>query len=254
MFTPSEQRIIFFDQRGSGRSLPQGSRENNTTTELIGDIEKIRKRFDLSKVILLGGSWGSTLALYYAIEHPKSVMGMVLSGIWMGTQEESAFLDKGQVKLFFPEVWQQYLDRTPAKHRGNPTSYHFDKALNGTETQQKESSFAYQSFVYGCLRLNHYPSLSNYENYDPSGFQIAIHYLANRCFMPENYIKKNIHKLTMPVWMVQGRYDMICPPVTAYRLNSELPNSRLSMTVAGHSSEHETWNLIQTLLTQMAAD
>jgi proline iminopeptidase len=253
LFNSSEQRVIFFDQRGAGRSLPYGSREHNTTPKLISDIEKIRNHLGVSEIILAGGSWGSMLALCYAIAHPKQVKGMVISGIWTGTQDESAFIDEGQVNLFFPEVWQRYLERTPAKYRSKPTAYHFKKALHGTAAQQKASSFAYQSLVYGSLQLNYYPSfINNYAEYEPSGFQIAIHYLADQCFLPDNYIQKNIDKLTMPVWMVQGRYDMICPPITAYRLNEKLPNSRLMMAVAGHRSEHETWNLMRTLLLQMA--
>jgi proline iminopeptidase len=253
LFNPDEQRVIFFDQRGAGRSLPCGSREHNTTPKLVSDIEKIRKRLGVPEIILAGGSWGSTLALCYAIAHPKQVKGMVISGVWAATQEESAFIDEGQVNLFFPEVWQQYLERTPAKYRAKPTAYHFKKALHGTVAEQKASSFAYQSLVYGALRLNYYPSfIDNYEGYDPSGFQLAIHYLANGCFLPDNHIWKSLNKLTMPVWMVQGRYDMICPPITAYQLNEKLADSRLMMTVAGHVSEHETWNLMRTLLLQMA--
>src|SRR3989344_4695027 len=123
LLNPEKQRIIFFDQRGSGKSLPKGSLRHNTTDYLIKDIEAIAKEYKLSQFVITGGSWGSCLALAYALKHPKRVKAMVLRGIFTGSSREIDFLDKGRFQDFFPDVWGAYLARTPEKYRQNPSAY-----------------------------------------------------------------------------------------------------------------------------------
>lgn len=257
-FDPERQRVIFFDQRGCGRSMPYGSLEHNTTDDMIGDITKIADKLGIEKFILKGGSWGSCLALAYALKHPERVKAMVLDGIFTGSQKEIDWLDQGMFQTFFPDVWQAYLDRTPENHRKNPSAYHFKRALEGTPQEQKESSHAYESLEGGVIQLDDRPARfasftqEDIDNYDPHGMRMEMYYMRNRCFMPDRYILDNAHKLSMPIYLVQGRYDMVCPPTTAYELHQQLPNSELIWTVNGHIPERESWTVIRTIMLELS--
>lgn len=252
LFDPEQQRVIFFDQRGCGRSLPAGSLEHNTTADLIEDIEKIAKHLCLQQFVITGGSWGSCLALAYALQYPKRVCAMVLSGIFTGSQAEIDWINKGGFRTFFPDVWQQYLERTPQSHHGDPSAYHYRRALNGEAEAMKASAYAYGCLEGALLNLDDRFIPEPYDTFDPSGTRIEMHYLANRCFMPDQHVTRQAHTLSMPIWMVQGRYDCVCPPQTAYQLSKVLPNGHILWATSGHRSEHEVWNLMRHLLGQLA--
>lgn len=247
-FDPLQQRVIFFDQRGCGRSIPYGSLEHNTTADLVADITKIADKLGLKQFILHGGSWGSTLALAYALEHPKRVKAMVLQGIFTGSQSEIDYLDQGLFRTFYPDVWDRYLQATPAEHRKDPGVYHVPRILGSDEQAVRQSGFAYSFVEYSILHLDDRPKQGDPETFDPTETRIEVHYMHNRCFMPDRHILKNAHKLTMPVWLVQGRYDMVCPPATAYELNQKLPNSELIWTVAGHANDRANYDACRTIL------
>lgn len=251
-FDPTRQRVIFHDQRGSGRSLPTGSLEHNTTAKSVTDISKIADKLNIEKFILAGGSWGSTLALAYALDYPQRVQAMVLWGIFTSTQAEIDWLDKGRFETFYPDAWQAYLEQTPKAHRHNPSAYHFKQVLEGNEAAAKRSGYTYSSLEYAVLSLDDRFTPESFDDFDPAAIRIEIQYLANNCFMPERHILDNAHKLTMPVYLVQGRYDMVCPPATAYELHKQLPNSELIFTISGHRSEREAWNIKRTLLLELA--
>ncbi len=136
-FDPLRHRVIFFDQRGCGKSTPYGSLENNTTDKLLADITKIADLIQADTFILYGTSWGSTLALAYAVANPARVHALVIGGIFTGSQAESDWINKGQFKTFFPDVWQAYLGRTPVEHHDDPSRYHLDKVIHGTVDEQK---------------------------------------------------------------------------------------------------------------------
>lgn len=253
-FDPLKQRVIFFDQRGSGKSLPTGSLEHNTTPKLIEDIQIITAKLDLPKFIMTGGSWGSCLALAYAIKHPSKVAGLVLHGILTGSKAEIDWLDQGRFKEFFPDAWESYLQATPKDHRHDPTSYHFKRALGSDLEEAKQSAYVYQGLEMAVLKLNDKFSLPDYETYDPAAIRTEIHYMANGCFMPDNHILDNAAKIKAPVWLIQGRYDMVCPPITAYRLDQALPNSRLIFTINGHAAEHESSNIMHLAQLHLAGE
>jgi proline iminopeptidase len=248
LFNPDEQRVIFFDQRGCGNSLPQWLLEHNTTQDLVEDIEKVRQHLKLDQFMLAGGSWGSTLALVYGITYPKQVAAMVLNGILTGNQEEIDWFGKGGYREFFPDVWEQYQSSVPKEYKNNPSTYHFEQAFSDDQEAVKRSAYAYESMEARLLRLDDSRvAPADYETYDPSMIRIEMHYLKNRCFLPDNYVFDNVDKLTMPIWLIQGRYDMICRPNTAYRLDKFLPDSHLVWTINGHSGDHES-RTIQNLL------
>ncbi len=250
-FDGSRQRVIFFDQRGSGNSTPKGSLNNNTTADLVDDIIKILDNLGLDKVIVMGGSWGSCLALAFGIASPSRVEAMVLSGIFTGRQSEIDWLNAGHYQTFYPEVWQAYLDKTPPEHHANPTYYHFERILGSNETATKESAYTFNSMDGALMRLDDRYHQESFEDFDPTTTIIEAHYFSNGCFMPDGRIMNNAHVLTMPVYIMQSRYDMVCPPINAYGLHKQLPQSELIWTIGGHATEHESWNVIRTLLLQL---
>lgn len=251
-FDPQKQRVIYFDQRGAGQSKPGGSLVNNTTQKLVEDIEKIANHFKLGEFIITGGSWGSCLALAYALKYPKKVKAMVLRGIFTGSKEEINWIDQGRFKAFFPEVWEKYIEAVPQKYRSDPGKYHFTRAL-GTGVDAKKSAYAYENLEGSLLSLDDRYKPEDFRKYNPSGIRIEIQYLANGCFMPDKYILDNAHKLEMPIWLIQGRYDMVCPPWAAYELNKRLPNGHLAWTVAGHhGSERANYDLLRALVIQLS--
>jgi proline iminopeptidase len=253
-FDPDLHRVIFFDQRGAGKSLPYGSLQNNTTQHLVGDIKQIIERLDLSQVILYGGSWGSCLALVFAIEHPNLVASMLLQGIFTGTQDEIEWLSKGRFKTFFPDVWQNLQDGTPQEFSDDPFSYHEANITSGDQAKAHSSAYLIGNIEGALMTLDDRYYAPDPADYDPTFIKLETHYLSNNCFLTDNYIINNVGALTMPVWLVQGRYDMVCPPVAAWQLDQALPNSHLLWTVAGHGNDRGNYDIMRSLLLQMADD
>lgn len=253
-YDPAMHRVIFFDQRGSGKSLPYGSLENNTTDYLVDDIKKIIDRLELKEVILSGGSWGSCLALAFGLKHPRHVKSMVLRGIFTGSKSEIAWISKGLFKDFFPDVWQDLLKNTPTSHQNDPFGYHEARILGDDEAAGADSAYVIGNVEGALMSLDDRFYPADRSEYDPTFVRLETHYLANNCFMPDRYILDNAHKLKMPIWLIQGRYDMVCPPTTAYELNQKLPNSQLMWTVAGHSNDRPNYDVNRTILLQILGD
>lgn len=250
-FNPHQHHVIFFDQRGSGQSIPYGSLEHNTTADLIEDINKVLKHYKLDKAVLVGGSWGSALSLAYALAHPQRVQAMVLRGVYTASKAENAWLDKGRFKTFYPEAWETFLARTPKSHHDDPTAYHTKRVLGTDAKAIAESGFAYETLEGSVMSLDDRPRPADPTNFDALPIRIEMFYMANDCFLPDRHILDNAHKLTMPVWLVQGRYDMVCPPITAYELDQKLPNSHLIWTIGGHSAgDRGTADVTKSILLQ----
>ena len=250
IFNPNVHRVIFFDQRGSGQSTPKGSLEANTTQHLIDDISKIADTFGIVSFNLYGYSWGSALALAYAINYPERVSVITIGGTFTGSQAEIDWLDKGGFRMFYPDVWETYLKRTPAHYRNNPGAYHFDKVMHGSIEDQRASGYAYESLESGVIALDDRAIASNEitEEYDPSGIRIEMHYMQNHCFLPDRYIFDNLSKIIMPVHIVHGRYDMVTPPAIAYELQAGLADCSLQWVISGHKAEHETQSVFRAII------
>lgn len=235
-YDPTTQRVIFFDQRGAGKSLPQAELSHNTTNDLIEDINKVADKLKIEKFILHGRSWGSCLALCYGIKYPRKVAAIVTGGIFLGTREELDFDEKGtRYATFFPEVWQQFVQDTPKEHRSVPMSYHMRTTLEGDEKQAKKSAYAYSRLIMGVIRLDDRARPLDYDTFDWSGLKVEAHYKLSHCFLEDRYILENAGALTMPVRIIQGRYDVMCVPQVAQALHEKLPDSRLNWVTAGHS-------------------
>jgi len=251
-FEPTKQRVIFFDQRGVGKSTPLGSIEHNTTQDLIEDIEKIANKLHLEKFIITGGSWGSTLALTYALTYPERVHSMVLTGIFTSTKPEIEYLNNGGYRTHFPDIWEKLLDRTPKEYHNNPAKYHYGRILSDDMEAQRKSGYTYENVEGPLLSLDDRFMERPFDDFEANGIRIEAHYLSRSCFIPENYIQDNADKLTMPIWIIQGRYDFVCPPQTAYDLHKRLPNSELIWTQAGHGNDRNTYEVVKTLLLQLS--
>lgn len=253
-FDGNMQRVIFFDQRGSGRSLPKGSLKNNTTEEVVEDIEKIANHFKLKSFIIIGGSWGSCLGLAYALKYPRRVQAMILRGIFTGSKEETDYLDNGGFRAFFPDVWDAYLARTPKANHQDPSAFHYKEMASGDHSRVKASTYAYGELEGSLLRLDDRHTAEDFDAFDPAGMKIELHYLQNLCFMPNNHLLDNAHKIKTPTWLVQGRYDMVCPPKTAYELNKRMPNSKLIFVQAGHSGgDRSIYEVTRALLLEITS-
>lgn len=240
-FNKNKHNVLFFDQRGAGKSRPFASIKNNTTSKLVSDMRKLIKHFfGKQKVYLMGGSWGSTLSLVYAIKHPKTVKGMVLRGIYLATKEEEDHYTGGGVEKFFPEVWHRFDSLVPKKHKIHHTDY-FLKQMK-SRNKKTRSRYTYEwTFYEICiakLKLD-IKKVKQMMKKEKQLFKamspLETHYISHNCFIPKDYIMKNIRKIKhLPVSIINGRYDMICPPISAYKLHKALPKSRLFLPIAGH--------------------
>ncbi len=249
LFDPAKQRVVFIDQRGCGKSTPYGSVENNDIDRLVEDINTVTIALGIERFNLVGGSWGSCLALTYAIRNPERVTSMVLRGIFTGRQREIDFLDKGEFRAFFPDVWEKFVKSVPIEHQEDPGAYHVSRMLGDDPVAAKRSAYAYSQLEGSVVSLDDRVKDADFETFDPASSKIECHYLAHNCFLPEGYIMAHASELTMPVHLVQGRYDAICPPFTAYELSVKLPNGTLTWTTAGHSGgDRANWEAVKILL------
>ena len=237
LFNPDRFRCVLFDQRGSGQSRPFASIESNTTDALIGDIEALRHHLGVDKFILFGGSWGSTLALAYAIAYPEHVESLILRGIFLGTADEvSWFLhDMGR---FFPEAHERFISFIPENERDDVLTAYYQRLISNNPTIYQPAADRWASYETSCSTLRagsrHMSGTAAL-----SMARIEAHYFRHQCFMPDAHILSNIDRIKhLPAHIIQGRHDVICPPFTAQKLALAWgKNARLQMIdEAGHST------------------
>lgn len=242
-FDPLKHRVIFFDQRGAGKSTPYASTEHNTTQDLISDIEKIREHFGIEKMHICGRSWGSALALAYAIAHPDRVKHMLIGGVYFGSRFENDFISNGYGRYTYPEAWERYIALVPEDHRTNGTSitqYYADKMYSSNPKEAKKYADMWTLWEVTTLSISNYDQRRiEAEVLAEDNLAIArleAHYFLNDCFMPDNYILDNIDKIKhIPCYVVQGRFDNCTPPITAYKLAQAWGNKlTLQWVNAGH--------------------
>lgn len=244
LYNPQKHRVIFFDQRGAGKSTPYAETKNNTTQKLIEDTEKLRIHLGIEKMYLCGGSWGSTMVLMYALTHPKRVKAMVAWGIYLASQFENDLIAAGYAKYNYPEAWERFIALVPKEHRKSGTTitqYYADKlsSPDAVEAQKYadewslwESSLV--TVMYDKRKIE--KEVLGDENNIPLA-RLETLYFLNGCFMPENYIIDNIKTIKhIPLYVVQGRFDNCTPPITAYELGKAYgKNMTLQFVNAGHN-------------------
>lgn len=240
-FNPETFHIVLHDQRGTGLSKPFLELRENTTWDLVEDIEKLRKHMECEKIILFGGSWGSTLALAYAETYPENVSGIVIRGIFMATKEELDHYYSSGVKVFFPEAYAQ-LEEVLGQSL-SPENL-FKKIQNEDSEERYENSKAWTAYEVKIAELNisdaEVAGMVNSKQIADVVRSLALlenYYMANGCFFEEGQLIDNAGRIKdIPTVLVNGRYDMICPPITAYKLHKMLPLSRLVIIEGvGHS-------------------
>lgn len=244
-FDPAVYRIILIDQRGCGRSLPLGETQQNTTNDLVRDIEAIRQALNIEQWLVFGGSWGSTLALCYAVAYPQFVTGLILRGIFLSrTSELNWFL--GEVKLFYPEQWQALCAYLPEDKRYNPIQA-YEKLIFSEDTKISiPAAIQWNAFESSIMSLLPRPSNNEAQmngEIELARARVQIHYIQHHCFIGErDLLAEAKSKLGhIPTHIIQGRYDMVCPPITAWELAQAMPHATFNMVAdAGHSAMDTT--------------
>jgi len=249
--------VLFFDQRGAGRSKPYASLKANTTDKLISDINFLLDHFDIGKALFYGGSWGSTLALVYAIRHLNRVSALVLRGIFLANAESLRHYVGGGVEAYAPEAWQRFIAQVPTTSRKNLVNYYFRKMKSSSAATRRKYCYEWSYYEMSISSINVNPSeigklLVDY-SYE-SLARLEAHYSSQKFFLPNDFIIRNAKKLSsIPVSIVHGRYDLICRPLEAYNLHKVIKGSRLKLVCAGHSSsDPEIKKALQSELLSMA--
>ena len=241
-FNPKKYRIILFDQRGCGRSKPHTCLEDNTTWHLIEDIETIRERLSIKKWLVFGGSWGSTLAIAYAQKYPNNVSQMVLRGIFMLRQKELQWFYQYGASEMYPEAWQGFLKEIPENERDNLIEAYRKIFYGKNKEKQLSAAKAWSRWEASCSFINHNPDAVKESTNAEFALAFALienHYFVNKGFLEnENQLLDNVDIIrNIPTIIVQGRYDVVCPPTTAYELHSKWPESELVIApFSGHSA------------------
>jgi len=240
-FDPTHYQIILIDQRGCGRSTPLGETRNNTTDDLVNDIDLIRKELSIEKWLVFGGSWGSTLALAYATRHTTHVAGLILRGIFLSRPSELGWF-LGEVQTFYPEPWFTLCESIPENLKNNPLTYYKELIFSDNEEISIPAAIRWNTFESSIMTLLPRPSSNENEingQIELARARIQIHYIENNCFVgARDLIAEARSKLAaIPTVIVQGRYDMVCPPITAWELSQAMPHAEFHMIAdAGHSA------------------
>ena len=241
-FDPKLWRVILFDQRGCGQSTPFGELKENTTFDLVADMEAIRNRLGIDAWHVFGGSWGSTLSLAYAITHPTRVSSLVLRGVFLVRKSEIRWFYQHGANMFYPEEWEHFLAPIPQAERHDLLSAYHKRLNSNDEAVVKEAAIAWSAWEGATSKLRKDPRMIT--EFSESKFAYAFarienHYFYHNAFFDDdawilNHAKKIQH---IPGIIVQGRYDMPCPPISAYELHKAWPKSELIMVEeSGHSA------------------
>ncbi|MCX7191619.1 MAG: prolyl aminopeptidase [Candidatus Methylopumilus sp.] len=241
-FDPKHYQIILFDQRGCGQSKPLGEVNGNTTAELISDMEAIREHLHIKHWIIFGGSWGSALALAYANQYPQTIKALILRGIFLSRETElNWFLD--EVKAFFSEAHRTLLHYLPEDKRDDLIKNYSELVFSNDLKISGPASIAWNQFEGGLLKL--LPQVEENKTLTDDDIQneiararVQLHYIKDKCFIDGKKILEEVKKLKdVPTTIIQGRYDMVCPPITAYELHQHMPHADFIMVPdAGHSA------------------
>ena len=244
LFDPKTFKSIIYDQRGCGKSKPYRTTEKNNTQTLVNDIEKIRDFLKIDKFLVVGGSWGATLALCYAISHPENVLGIVLRSVFLGMMSEIQWAFVDAPKNFAPELFKEFINFLDINDQTDPINSYVKKIqLENSHLH----SWVWHDYERILSQIN--PDSHKFEKIDliknregmPNSPFMETYFIKNKFFIEDNYILNNVNKISnIPGYIVQGRYDLICPPVNAFKLTEGWKNSKIKfVNTAGHSSSDE---------------
>lgn len=241
-FDPKFYRIILFDQRGAGKSTPTAELKDNTTWDLVDDIEKLREHCGVEKWMVFGGSWGSTLSLSYAIKHPKRVVALVLRGIFLCRKSEIHWFYQEGASHLYPDEWERYLAPIALDERGDLVQAYYKRLTSEVESERLEAAKAWSRWEAATSKMQiSQEAIEDFE--DPvlaNAFaRIECHYFTNDAFMPsQTYLldQARAQLSDIPTFIVQGRFDVVCPATTAWELKKAMPHAEFNLVqTAGHS-------------------
>ncbi|KGJ04321.1 proline iminopeptidase [Paracoccus halophilus] len=236
-FDPAHYRAILFDQRGCGRSRPHASVEANTTAHLVADIEILRHQLGVGRAILFGGSWGATLALTYAQTHPEVPMALVLRGIFLGSRAELDWFYGGGAARFFPDRWAEFQAPIPEAERGDMIAAYHRRLFGGEQGQEMRYALPWLIWENALAGLEIAAAGHAPPAYARAFARLENHYFANNCFLEDGQLLRDRHRIEhIPAVIVQGRYDMVCPPGSAWQLAAGWDKADLRLVPAsGHA-------------------
>lgn len=241
-FDPKVWRVILFDQRGCGKSLPFSELKDNTTWDLVDDMEKLRQELKIDSWAVFGGSWGSTLALSYAIKHADRVKAVILRGIFMLREKEIRWFYQEGASFIFPDAWDKYVAPIPENERHDFVTAFYKRLTSPDKNIRSEAAKAWSVWEGSTSKLYTDPSFIERfagDEFADAFARIECHYFVNKGFFEEDgWILKNVDKIRhIPAWIVQGRYDVVCPATSAWDLHKAWPESKLHIiSDAGHSA------------------
>ena len=238
-YDPTYYRIVIFDQRGAGRSTPLGEARDNTTSHLIRDIETLRRHLGIEGWLVFGGSWGSTLALAYGETHPERCLGFILRGIFLCRESEIDWFLYG-LKNLFPEEWHTFVAPLLPSERGDILAAYRHRLMDPDPEVHMPAARAWSVYEGSCSTLLPNPKTVGYFSGDTVALGLArmeAHYFSHDIFLPKNSLLDNVDKIrSIPAIIVQGRYDAVCPIISADDLHHEWPQARyVVVNDAGHS-------------------
>ena len=240
-FNPDKWRIIMFDQRGCGKSTPFAELKENTTWDLVDDIEKIRNHLSIDNWVVFGGSWGSTLSLAYSQTYPNSCKGLILRGIFLVRKKEIDWFYQEGANNIFPDRWESFLEPIPVEKRDNLMQAYYEILTGDDHSKKIEAAKAWSTWEGSTVRLmqdENFISDFSDEKFAEAFARIECHYFMNNCwFNSNNHLIENVDKIRhIPGVIIHGRYDIICPVVQAWDLHQAWPEADLHIIPdAGHS-------------------
>lgn len=240
-FDPQKWRVILFDQRGAGKSTPRAELRENTTWDLVSDIEKIRIHLNIENWFVFGGSWGSTLALAYSETHPERCNGLILRGIFLVRKKEINWFYQEGASNIYPDAWEEYLKPIPEAERGDLVAAYYKRLTSDDPKIRLEAAKAWSIWEGSTSKLiQNQGSIAGFgsSHFAEAFARIECHYFINNAFFEsEDFLLKNVDKIRhIPGAIVQGRYDIPCPVVSAWELHKAWPEAELIIVPdAGHS-------------------
>jgi proline iminopeptidase len=243
-FDPARYHAVLFDQRGAGKSTPWASIEDNTTQDLIEDIEKLREHLGIERWLVFGGSWGSTLALAYAEAYPQCVTELVLRGIFLLREKEIRWFYQHGASVIFPDAWEHFLAPIPPEERHDLLHAYHRRLTSEDREVMLEAARAWSRWEGSTSRLRFDAGLADALSGDELAeafARIECHYFVNKGFLREGQLLDEVERIRhIPCVMVQGRYDVVCPIESAWELHRAWPESELIIVPdAGHSAREE---------------
>jgi proline iminopeptidase len=241
-FDPAHYRVVLIDQRGAGKSTPYAELRENTTWDLVRDIEAVRETLGIGKWIVFGGSWGSTLALAYAVTHPQRVLGLILRGIFLCRKLEIDWFYQEGASHIFPDAWEDYLAPIPPAERGDLVGAYYRRLTGPDEAERSRCAVAWSKWEASAMYL--IPNEASIHEHEEPKTALALariecHYFQHHTFFETgNYLLEHVHKIRhIPGVIVHGRYDLVCPIRNAWDLHRAWPEAELAIVPnAGHAA------------------